>query len=77
MNNCQRTVVSYNKYLRGLLIPEHGKKQLTMLLQSPAELQLALEQIQKFEKSITGGEVRLKCLTEIKLSIVDSKGMSS
>ena len=67
-----------NSYLRlvNSLYQEPGKH-MTLSMQSVSELQLALEAIQRLQKHTINGEEKLKCLTEIKLSLEGSKEMST
>ncbi len=68
---------SGNSYLRLVsTLPQESNKVMTLCMQQVSELQLALEAIQTLERSISGGEVKLRCHTEIKLSLEDSREMS-
>ncbi len=73
-----KTWQSGNSYLRLVSsLYQEPKKHMTLSMQSVLELQLALEAIQIFEKHTMPGEVKLRCLTTIKLTLEDSKEMSS
>jgi len=68
---------SYNSFLRDLPLQEkHYPKSMTWVLQSVPELELALQAILRYERHTTSGEAKLKCLTEIKLSLDVSREMS-
>ncbi len=69
---------SGNSYLRLVSsLYQEPKKHMILSMQSVSELQQALEALQRLEKLTCGGEGRLRCLTEIKLSLEGSKEMSS
>ncbi len=69
---------SGNSYLRLVnSLQAEPKKVMTLYTQQVSELQLVLEAIQTLQKRTCGGEVKLRCLTEIRLSLVGSKEMSS
>ncbi len=69
---------SGNSYLRLVnTLYQEPKKHMTLSMQSVSELQQALEAIQKLEKLTCAGEVKLKCLTEIRLSLDVSREMST
>ncbi len=68
---------SGNSYLRLVsTLYQEPKKRMTLSMQSVSELQSALEAIQKLEKFTIDGGVRLKCLTQISLTVEGSKEMS-
>ncbi len=71
--------LSGNSYLRLLSsLHQESNKHMTFCMQSEAELQSALEAIQKFVKSLNTTKVRRKeCRIQISLHDVDSKEMSS
>jgi len=69
---------SGNSYLRLVSsLYQEQSKVMTLSMHTVSELQQALEAIQHLEKLTCAGEAKLKCRTEIKLSLVDSKEMCS
>ncbi len=69
---------SGNSYLRLLSsLHQESSKVMTLCMQSEQELQLVLEAIRKFGKSMSTGKGKVECRIQISLHDVDSKEMCS
>ncbi len=65
---------SGNSYLRLLSsLPLEPNKVMTLSMLQVSELQLVLEAILTLEEHMKSGKARLRCLTTINLTVVDSE----